>query len=424
MKYHTTVKSTQSDQYMQASYQFGAFTDVLTVYNKERVPQEFPLMSDRISIGRIEENDVTLNDKAISRHHAVLERNDEGWWITDLGSTNGVLFGKTRIAANQPVRWSPDSKVSLGPFKLRWQRHLQEAADDRTQIHLPQVPVTEELFGGDSAEFVELKLRTDKRTLPAGETINVDLNLMSMGIRAADFQIMVEGLPSNWVDMHSNVVTLHPNQPENIRFAIRIPEDDLAVRGTHEFQVVIESLSDSNLSAYDRGSFVVEDLHDFDLMVRQRLQKDGAMCDVAVLNRGNAADFYSISAASSDGDLTFNARQWQLALTPTTQDHLRIMIRPESKPMIGSTREVPFVITAVSNSGIEKSYYGKMDVQPRLTPQRLGVLCLALIALSAIVWFALSFLGGSATAQAGLDVLTRLMDIYEVVTSVVSPSLL
>ncbi|HFC12222.1 MAG TPA: FHA domain-containing protein, partial [Anaerolineae bacterium] len=165
MKYQVLAELSQENPYPQSPYQFSDYTDVLTIYNQDRIPQEFALSADRITIGRVDSNDITLNDKAISRHHAVLERSDDGWWITDLGSTNGVLFGKTRIAANQAVRWSPDSKAHLGPFQLRWQRHLQDETDDRTQIHLPKELNSEGTLVKDSADFVEIKVPTDRRTI-------------------------------------------------------------------------------------------------------------------------------------------------------------------------------------------------------------------------------------------------------------------
>ena len=407
MEYHASIEASQSGQYPQAAYQVSPYTDILTIYNKDRIPQDFPLMADSVTIGRTDANDITLNDKAISRSHAKLERNDDGWWISDLGSTNGVLFGKTRIAPNQPVRWSPDSKVNLGPFQLRWQRHLQEDPDDRTQIHLPSnfveknIEVSTNSTGvvESSTDIVELRIRADRRSVAAGESIYVNVNLLNMGTKVDDYQLFVEGIPQHWVDMPTDVVRLEPTREIDLQFTIFVPEGDQAVRGGYDFRVVLESLPEGRVVASDSGQFTIEELHDFELMVRQTERKDGAMCDVAVLNRGNAADFYSISAASSDGDLNFNARQWQLALTPSTQDHLRVMIRPNSQPLVGSPKKVPFVLTATSNSGIEKSYYGDVNVQPKLTPRKLGAICLAVIAISALVWFALQYLPSAEVAQ-------------------------
>ncbi|MDQ3530139.1 MAG: FHA domain-containing protein, partial [Actinomycetota bacterium] len=42
------------------------------------------------TIGRLPECEVTLDDASVSRRHARVERNGDGWSITDLGSTNGV----------------------------------------------------------------------------------------------------------------------------------------------------------------------------------------------------------------------------------------------------------------------------------------------------------------------------------------------
>jgi len=42
------------------------------------------------TIGRLPECAVTLDDASVSRRHARVERDGDGWSITDLGSTNGV----------------------------------------------------------------------------------------------------------------------------------------------------------------------------------------------------------------------------------------------------------------------------------------------------------------------------------------------
>lgn len=44
-----------------------------------------------VTIGRLSTNDVVLADPNVSRRHAELRREDTGWLLVDLGSTNGTL---------------------------------------------------------------------------------------------------------------------------------------------------------------------------------------------------------------------------------------------------------------------------------------------------------------------------------------------
>ncbi|MEG6522143.1 DUF3662 and FHA domain-containing protein [Desulfotomaculum sp. 1211_IL3151] len=52
--------------------------------------KEFPLSAIRSSIGRRDTCDIVLNDNSISRRHAQIEKNNDGFYISDLNSTNGT----------------------------------------------------------------------------------------------------------------------------------------------------------------------------------------------------------------------------------------------------------------------------------------------------------------------------------------------
>jgi pSer/pThr/pTyr-binding forkhead associated (FHA) protein len=50
-------------------------------------------------IGRTDENDVTLADVSVSRHHARIKRQDDGAYVvTDLNSSNGSWVNGRRVA--------------------------------------------------------------------------------------------------------------------------------------------------------------------------------------------------------------------------------------------------------------------------------------------------------------------------------------
>ena len=66
----------------------------------------------RFTIGREPACDMTLLDRTVSRWHASLQREDDGWLLTDLGSTNGTRLNGWRVKA--PIAVSPGDQVSFG----------------------------------------------------------------------------------------------------------------------------------------------------------------------------------------------------------------------------------------------------------------------------------------------------------------------
>ena len=90
-----------------------------------------PLESDRITIGKLPENDVaTPDDPTASGLHAVLERFAAGWCVTDLGSSNGTWLNGARVWSAQRVRHGDEIRV--GQTRLIF-RDLQSAGGAQTE---------------------------------------------------------------------------------------------------------------------------------------------------------------------------------------------------------------------------------------------------------------------------------------------------
>jgi general secretion pathway protein A len=60
-------------------------------------PREFPLTRGRFVLGRTADNDIQLDSRFVSRHHAQLTVSTQNAVIEDLNSTNGIYFGGRRV---------------------------------------------------------------------------------------------------------------------------------------------------------------------------------------------------------------------------------------------------------------------------------------------------------------------------------------
>ena len=74
--------------------------------------QRVALDRERLTIGRSPANDIVIPQQQISRYHAELRADADGWWIADLDSTNGVQVRGRRVERH---RMRPGERVLLAP---------------------------------------------------------------------------------------------------------------------------------------------------------------------------------------------------------------------------------------------------------------------------------------------------------------------
>lgn len=78
-----------------------------------------PHGSGTLLIGRGKEADLALRDPSVSRRHALLMQAAGGWFLEDLGSTNGTWVEGLRLNPHEPTPLREGARVSLGSVDLR-----------------------------------------------------------------------------------------------------------------------------------------------------------------------------------------------------------------------------------------------------------------------------------------------------------------
>ncbi len=85
-----------------------------------RQGETFPLTGDRIEVGRAPTAGVFLDDVTVSRAHAVLVRDADGYSIEDSGSLNGTYVNRRRV---ERAKLEDGDEVQIGKYRLSYLAH-------------------------------------------------------------------------------------------------------------------------------------------------------------------------------------------------------------------------------------------------------------------------------------------------------------
>ena len=72
-----------------------------------------------VVLGRSRDCDITLNDPNVSRRHAEIRQEDAGYWIVDLGSTNGIEVNGRRV---DRAKLTDADRIVLGKTDVTFER--------------------------------------------------------------------------------------------------------------------------------------------------------------------------------------------------------------------------------------------------------------------------------------------------------------
>lgn len=93
-------------------------TFIMRLLTGPRAGERLMLANGETRIGRTSDNDVTIVDPAMSRHHAILTVDGETVMLADAGSTNGVMIGDRMITGPTPLRLRQRALVGQSWFEI------------------------------------------------------------------------------------------------------------------------------------------------------------------------------------------------------------------------------------------------------------------------------------------------------------------
>ena len=76
-----------------------------------------------VTVGRSSQNDITVNDPKVSRHHCQIVQYDDGsYGIVDFGSTNGTYVNGQKVHGEEGI--NPNDVVKIGYTTLPWRNYF------------------------------------------------------------------------------------------------------------------------------------------------------------------------------------------------------------------------------------------------------------------------------------------------------------
>jgi hypothetical protein len=104
--------------------------------------RQFDLHAARLTLGRSGENDVVLDVEGVSRVHALLVHSEEGWFIRDNNSKNGIFVNGEKVKES----WlETGDMVQLGTFIFRFK--ADAVLGSAPEGNLPSLAGTDNAFG-------------------------------------------------------------------------------------------------------------------------------------------------------------------------------------------------------------------------------------------------------------------------------------
>ena len=104
----------------------------ITTYDGKQLRRT--IEKETFTIGRSTDNNLTLSDKSVSRHHTEIKKTKKGYLLTDLGSHNGTKVNEKLIT--QSVLLKHDDKIQIGLTSLTFIVEEKDAASQESSLVL------------------------------------------------------------------------------------------------------------------------------------------------------------------------------------------------------------------------------------------------------------------------------------------------
>lgn len=129
---------------------------LICIYPADKPGGLWTLDGESTVLGRVADCDIPVEDEAVSRRHAVIRKVEQGYVLTDLGSTNGTCVNERRVV-DHPLQREDRIRIGQHIFKFL------DADDIEVQYHhtLYRMVTTDALTQAHNRQYMEETLERE-----------------------------------------------------------------------------------------------------------------------------------------------------------------------------------------------------------------------------------------------------------------------
>lgn len=136
---------------------------VLVLYSPDGLNAEFAV-EQRVGIGRHYDNEIVVSDREVSKRHAVVERDGDGYVLRDLSSSNGTFVNGRRT---EDLRLRDGDEIRIGGSRIVFRSNTDSG---ESKIRVVQAPSLTQVLAAVRPQAVE----EGDTFLPASEIDDLD----------------------------------------------------------------------------------------------------------------------------------------------------------------------------------------------------------------------------------------------------------
>ncbi|MEZ4868487.1 MAG: FHA domain-containing protein [Caldilineaceae bacterium] len=366
----------------------GPGRDHIQIEAPNQPPRLVPVPGPQFTIGRSSKNAIPINDDHASRQHVRIRFDGTNYHVLDLKSKNGAFLADDKLlpAVEQP--WHTYKELRIGDHRFRLisaqtATTIQNQANQVNTIGPSATPLTAPVHEQSAMDVLQLQVADTELVATPGIRTTVQAVVTNLSDKVVHYTLGISGIPAEWVKVMPKAELELLNKAEGtVIFAIDPPASIKTRAGRFRIYFEAKSQEAADPMARVKGALTIGAYGDFTSELRQNRANMGDKLRVAVTNKSNRPQQFTLSCWDDANELHFTIPQKNLVLEAGKSATMEFSAQLRRKRWIGGPKDHMFHAKVSAKGPKEIPHQGRF-VSRGVFPPWLPPLVLALLVAAA-----------------------------------------